>query len=43
MKKIKSKTAMVVQISDLPEEVLIEIFKKIDSKTVKEAALVCSA
>lgn len=32
---------MVVELSDLPEEVLIEVLKKLDAKSVKEAALVC--
>lgn len=33
---------MVVQICDLPEEILIEIFKFLDANEVKEATLVCS-
>lgn len=28
-------------ISDLPEEMLIEVFEKLDPESVKNAALVC--
>lgn len=33
---------MVVLFSDLPEELLIEVFKWLDGESVKNAALVCS-
>lgn len=32
----------VLQISDFPEEVLVEILKNLDGKSLKKAALVCS-
>lgn len=32
---------MVVELCDLPEEMLIEVLKKLDGKSVKKAALVC--
>lgn len=32
---------MAVHISDLPEEVLIVIFRMLDAESVKNAALVC--
>lgn len=40
--KYFEKNSMAAQISDLPEEMLIEIFSLLDAKSVKNAALVCS-
>lgn len=33
---------MTAHITDLPEEVLIEVLKNLDTKSVKNAALVCT-
>lgn len=32
----------MVELSDLPEEMLAEVLKKLDAQSVKNAALVCS-
>lgn len=32
----------MVELGDLPEEMLIEVFKYLDAKSVKNAAVVCS-